>query len=77
MAKKRMTAQSVVNIKAAVKANLSPVDGGYVVVLEGSKGKKVTVKDADGDLVYSSMSNAKKSISAHNPAIDASLEPEI
>lgn len=39
MARKRMTAQSVVNIKAAVKANLSPVDDGYVVVLEGSKGK--------------------------------------
>ena len=75
--KKRMTAQSVVNVKAAVKAHLTPVCGGYVATLEGATGKTVTVKDADGDLVYSSMSIANKSLSAHNPALSADLQPEI
>ena len=75
--KKRMTAQSVVNVKAAVNAHLTPVNGGYSVTLEGKSGKTVTVKDADGDLVYSSMANANKSINAHNPALNVDLLPEI
>ena len=49
--KKRMTAQSVVNVKAATSSHLEPVTGGYVVVLTGQTGKTVTVKDASGDLV--------------------------
>lgn len=75
--KKRMTAQSVVNVKAAVKAHLTPVKDGYTVTLEGSTGKTVSVKDADGDLVYSSMSNANKSVNAHNPSLNVDLQPEI
>lgn len=75
--KKRMTAQSVVNVKAAVKAHLTPVDDGYTVTLEGRTGKTVTVKDGDGDLVYSSMANANKSINAHNPILNVELLPEI
>jgi len=75
--KKRMTAQSVVNVKAAQSAHLNPVQGGYVVTLIGKTGKSVSVKDADGDLVYTSMATANKSISSHNPALSADLEPEI
>jgi hypothetical protein len=75
--KKRMTAQSVVNVKAAVKAHLTPVEDGYKVTLEGATGKTVVVKDGDGDLIYTSMSNANKSITAHNPRLTADLEPEI
>ena len=75
--KKRMTAQSVVNVKAAVQAHLEPVDGGYVAVLTGKSGKTVNVKDASGDLVYTSMATANKSISTHNPALVADLKPEI
>lgn len=75
--KKRMTAQSVVNVKAASAAHLTPVDGGYIVTLTGKTGKSVTVKDADGDLIYTSMANANKSISSHNPGLNADLEPEI
>ena len=75
--KKRMTAQSVVNVKAATSACLTPTDGGYIVTLTGKTGKSVTVKDADGDLVYTSMANANKSISAHNPTLNADLKPEI
>lgn len=77
MARKRMTAQSVVNVKAAVNAHLTPVSGGYTVTLTGKTGKTVTVKDAEGDLVYTSMANANKSIAAHNPSLGADLEPEI
>ena len=72
--KKRMTAQSVVNVKAAASSHLEPVPGGYVVVLTG---KTITVKDAAGDLVYTSMATANKSISTHNPALVADLKPEI
>jgi hypothetical protein len=75
--KKRMTAQSVVNVKAAASSHLDPVPGGYVVVLTGQTGKTVTVKDASGDLVYTSMATANKSISTHNPALVADLKPEI
>ena len=75
--KKRMTAQSVVNVKAAETAVLTPTEGGYVVTLTGKTGKTVTVKDAEGDLVYTSMSNANKSITTHNPALNAQLKPEI
>lgn len=77
MTRKRMTAQSVVNVKAAVKAHLIPTEEGYLVELEGSTGKRVKIKDGDGDLMYSSMANANKSIAAHNPALNANLEPEI
>ena len=75
--KKRMTAQSVVNVKAAQSAHLTPVEGGYTVTLVGKTGKTVPVKDAEGPLVYTSMANANKSISSHNPNINADLEPEI
>lgn len=75
--KKRMTAQSVVNVKHATSSHLEPVDGGYVVVLTGRTGKSIAVKDASGDLVYTSMATANKSISTHNPALTADLKPEI
>lgn len=75
--KKRMTAQSVVNVKAAETAHLEPVDGGYLAVLTGKTGKSVTVKDASGDLVYTSMATANKSLSTHNPKLVADLKPEI
>ena len=45
--KKRMTAQSVVNVKAAQAAHLTPVDGGYIVTLVGKTGKTFGV-DAGG-----------------------------
>jgi hypothetical protein len=45
--------------------------------LVGKTGKTVTVKDGDGDLVYTSMASANKSIGSHNPALNADLEPEI
>lgn len=72
-----MTAQSKVNIKAAKKAHIESVDGGYVVALEGGTGKTVKVKDGSGDLVYSSMASAKKAVTAHNPSLDPDLRPEI
>ena len=75
--KKRMTAQSVVNVKAAQAAHLTPVDGGYIVTLVGKTDKTVTVKDGDGDLVYTSMASANKSIGSHNPDLNADLKPEI
>jgi hypothetical protein len=76
-AKKRMTAQSVVNVKAAVSAHLTPVAGGYVATLTGKTGKTVAVKDAEGDLIYTSMASANKSLSAHNGSLSADLQPEI
>ena len=76
-AKKRMTAQSVVNVKAAVSAHLTPVEGGYVATLTGKTGKMVAVKDAEGDLIYTSMASANKSLSAHNGSLSADLQPEI
>lgn len=75
--KKRMTAQSVVNVKAAKMAHLEPTPGGYIAVLTGSTGKTITVKDAGGDLVYTSMATANKSLAAHNPQLTADLQPEI
>jgi len=75
--KKRMTAQSVVNVKAASGAHLNVVDGGYTVTLTGKTGKTVNVKDADGDLVYTSMATANKSIGSHNPSLIVDLLPEI
>lgn len=75
--RKRMTAQSIVNIKAAKSARLLPNELGYVVRLTGSTGKEVNVKDSQGDLIYTSMANANKAISTHNPSLTADLEPEI
>lgn len=77
MSRKRMTDQSVVNVKAAVSATLHDVGDGYVVSLEGSTGKTVNVKDGNGDLVYPSKAAANRALNAHNPSLSASLKPEI
>lgn len=75
--KKRMTAQSKVNISAAVSAHMEPASSGYTVVLTGKSGRSVKVQDGDGDLVYSSMAAAKKAVSTHNSALWPDLKPEI
>lgn len=77
MTRKRMTDQSVVNVKAAVKATLHDAGDGYIVTLEGKTGKSINIKDGNGDLVYSSKASANKAITKHNPQLTANLQPEI
>jgi hypothetical protein len=75
-----MTAQSKVNIAAAVSASLEPVNGGYKVILEGKKGKKIAVMSGDDDpAIYPSMAAAKKAVHRHNVALlnRVGLKPEI
>lgn len=74
---KRMTAQSKVNIAAAKKATMEPSGIGYRVILEGDTGKTIAIKDADGDLVYSSMAAAKKAVTTHNNTLFPTLKAEI
>jgi len=75
----RMTAQSKVNIKAAVSASLQRVDGGYKVILQGATGKKVDVMSGDDvPAVYPAMNAAKKAVQRHNPALfHVTLTPQI
>jgi hypothetical protein len=75
--KKRMTAQSKVNIGAATSAHIEPNGKGYIVVLTGQTGKSATVQGGDGVLIYSSMAAAKKAVSTHNPELWPALKPEI
>lgn len=77
MSKQRMTAQSKVNIGAAVKATLVPHKDGYKVTLEGSSGKTCDVENASGPIVYSSMASARKAVEAHNSKLNPTLKPTI
>ena len=77
MAKQRMSHQSVVNVKAAVKAELIKVDGGYIIMLIGKSGKTVKVKSPESEIIYSTVASADKAISYHNPNLTVELKPEI
>lgn len=72
----RMTAQSKVNIEAATDAKLLPTAGGYQVQLIGEKGSAF-VENAQGPIVYSSMSTAKDAVKKHNSTLNPSLTPTI
>lgn len=75
----RMTAQSLVNIKAAKSASLTKVNGGYKVVLKGETGRTAEVQTGDNSpAVYPSMVAAKKAVHRHNRMLfQVALTPEI
>lgn len=74
----RMTAQSKVNIEAAIKAQLIPEnDGyGYTVELIGDQGSAF-VENRQGPIVYSSMATAKAAVKKHNSSLTPALKPTI
>ena len=76
MTRLRMTAQSKSNIKAAVRAWLIPMNGGYAVELIGNNGTS-KIENGDGIAIYSSMSAAKTAVKKHNASLDPQLKPTI
>ena len=73
-----MTAQSKVNIKAAVEAVLIPVEnGGYTVQLRGESGGTYTVSNANGPIAYGAMATAKTAVRKHNSSLPVDLKPTI
>lgn len=76
--KSRMTAQSKVNIQAAVAATLIPAaGGGYNVKLTGSSGAVAFVENASGQINYPSMAGAKAAVKTHNSSLNPALAPTI
>ncbi len=73
----RMTAQSKVNIEAAVDATLVPAAGGYQVKLKGKSGGEAFVENASGPITYTSMANAKTAVKTHNSNLNPALAPTI
>jgi hypothetical protein len=72
-----MTAQSKVNIKAAVEAVLIPVEDGYTVQLRGESGGTYTVSNANGPIAYGAMATAKTAVRKHNSSLPVDLKPTI
>lgn len=73
----RMTAQSKVNIKAAVDAVLIPVDNGYTVELRGKSGGTYMVSNAEGPIAYGAMATAKTAVKKHNSSLSVELKSTI
>jgi len=75
----RLSWQSIVDLKAAVKVYLRPTDGKcYNIVLEGRTGKKVyACNNYDESPTYSTLANAKKLVRRHNRVVVLVMEPQI
>lgn len=74
--KSRMTAQSKVNIKAAVKAALIPSSEGYMVELTGDN-STAFIENREGPIQYKTASAAKQAVLRINSNLNPKLAPEI